>query len=93
LENPRFPCHLREGEGIGDTFIRRKIPAHQKLADADREDVEQSFGREADFGEVAIAIGERAGGIEAFAFGNPLEVAALTPVGEVDLGNGRAIEL
>ena len=78
---------------IANAFGGREIPAHQELAEADGEDVEQSLRREAGAAEIAIAIGERAGGVEALAFGEPLEIAALAPVGEVDLVDGRAIEL
>ena len=69
------------------------IPAQQKLAVAEGEHVEQPLRGEAGFGERGIAVGERAGGFEALAFGEPLEIAALAPMGEVDLGNGGAIEL
>ena len=93
LEDPRFLCHLGECDGLRDAFFERQIPAHEKLAEADGENVEEALGGEAGYGEIAIAIGEGASGVEAFAFGEPLEVAALTPEGEVDLGDGRSVEL
>ena len=93
LEDSRFPRHQGECDGFGDALIRGRVPAHEKLAQSEREDIEQPLRRDAGFGEVAIAIGERVGGVEALAFGEPLEIAALAPEGEVDLGNARAIEL
>ena len=93
LENPRLSCDLGECSGVGDAFVGRQLPAHQKLAEADCEDVEEPLRRKAGFGEIAIAVGKGAGGIEALAFGEPLEVAALAPESEVDLRNGGAIEL
>jgi hypothetical protein len=93
LENPRFPGHLGECVGFGNAFFEREVPARQKLAKADGEDVEEPFRREAGFGEIAIAIGEVAGGVEALALGEPLEIAALAPESEVDLRDRGAIEL
>ena len=93
LENPRLPGHLGECVEFRLTFVRRQIPVHQELAETEGEDIEEPLRGEAGGGEVAIAIGEMAGGVETFALGEPLEVAALAPVGEVDLGNGSAIEL
>jgi hypothetical protein len=91
LENPGFPGHLGESSGLRGGVIERQIPAHEKLAKAEREDVEEPLRREAGFGKIAIALGERAGGVEAFALGEPLEVAALTPVGEVTSEMGEPL--
>ena len=93
LENPGFPGHQGECDGFRDAVVRRGVPAQEKLAQSDRENIEHPLCRESGFGEVAIAIGERAGSVEALAFGDPLEVAALAPESEVDLRNGGAVEL
>ena len=93
LENPRFSCDQGKSGGFRGAFIGRKIPTHEKLAKADGEDVEEPLRREACRGEVASALGESAGGIEAFALGEPLEVAALAPMGEIDFGDGGTIEV
>lgn len=59
----------------------------------DREDVEEALRRKASICEMVIPIGQRAGGVEALAFGDPLEIASLAPKGEVDFGDLRAVEL
>ena len=102
LENPGFPGHFGERARLfprpttstyPERLVGGEIPPHQKLAESDRKDIEQALRREAGFGEITIAIGERSGGVKALAFGEPLEVAALAPQSEVDLRNGGAVEL
>jgi len=93
LENPDFLRHLGERVGPGNAFVGRNIPTHQELTEAEREDVEEALRGEAGGGEVEIAVGESARGVEALAFGEPLEIATLAPESEVDLGDERTVEL
>ena len=93
MENPRFPGHFSERRGLRYGIVGREIPPRQEFAETEGEDVEEPLRGEAGGGEVEIAVGESARGVEALAFGEPLEIATLAPESEVDLGDERTVEL